>query len=103
MTPAPAEPVELHFAWSSPWGRVTATYRAAVLRDEAAGDRYVCRLTELAGVERSAPEAIDEDILRGLIGKCVRVPRQALNGITLPLKMSTLTGGLTRPYFFDEA
>jgi hypothetical protein len=63
----------------------------------------VCRLVELLLVDRSQPdEIVSDDALRGLIGKCVRVPREALNGSILALKIATLTGGLARPYFFDE-
>jgi hypothetical protein len=97
------EVVTLHFAWSPPSGRVQAAYRAKVLRREAEGDRCVCRLLELAGVERGGSgEEVSDAALRGLIGKCARVPGEALKGLTLPLKMATLAGGLTRPYFFDE-
>ena len=95
--------VTLSFAWSSPSGRVKAVYRAEVLRREVESDRCVCRLLELVGVERSgSSEEVSDAALRALIDKCVRVPGEALNGLTLPLKMATLTGGLTRPYFFDE-
>jgi len=53
----------------------------------------VCRLVELISVERSQPdEVVSDDALRSLIGKCVRAPREALNGSVL-----------ARPYFFDEA
>lgn len=93
--------VELRFVWSPPSGRVKATYRAEVMVFQAKGDRYLCRLAELIAVERSGDEPGDET-LRGLIGKYVRVPREALDGIALPLKMATLTGALARPYFFDE-
>ncbi len=97
------EVVTLHFAWSPSSGRVKAAYRAEVLRREAESDRCVCRLLELAGIGRSGSgEEVSDAALRGLIDKCVRVPGEALNGLTLPLKMATLSGGLTRPYFFDE-
>jgi hypothetical protein len=92
----------LHFAWSSSSGRVKAAYRAEVLNDQSDDDRFVCRLSELLAVERAGDTPGDE-ALRGLIGKHVRVPREALDGTTLPLKMATLTGGLSRPYFFDES
>ena len=123
MTIAPSEFVNLHFAWSPPSGRVKAAYRAEVIEYQAEGDRYVCRLVELIAIERggarvpqggftrdaglehvqkSRPgEEVSDDILRGLIGKRVRVPGEALSGMVLPLKMATLTGGLARPYFYD--
>jgi hypothetical protein len=93
----------IRFAWSAASGHVQATYRIDVLRYEPGGDRTVCRLVELISVERSQPdEGVSDDALCGLIGKCVRAPREALNGPILALKMTTLTGGLARPYFFDE-
>jgi hypothetical protein len=97
------ELIHLCFAWSTPAGRVKATYRAEVVSHAASADRYVCRLADLVAVERDAANhAVSDDVLRNLIGKCVRVPREALNGRTLPLKPATLSGGLSRPYFFDE-
>ncbi len=94
----------IRFAWSAASSHVRATYRIDVLRYEAGGDRYVCRLVELISVDRNQPdEVVSDDALRSLIGKCVRAPREALNGSILALKMATLTGGLARPYFFDEA
>ncbi|HET7089919.1 MAG TPA: hypothetical protein VFL17_14880 [Anaerolineae bacterium] len=94
----------IRFAWSAASGPVRATYRIDVLRYEPGGDRYVCRLVELVSVDRMQPdEAVSDDTLRSLTGKCVRVPREALNGSILPLKMTTLTGDLARSYFFDEA
>ena len=94
----------IRFAWSAASSHVRATYRIDVLRYESGGDRTVCRLVELISVDRSQPdEVVSDDALRSLIGKCVRAPREALNGSVLALKMTTLTGGLARPYFFDEA
>ena len=81
-----------------------ATFRAEVIQYEVDGDRYVCRLMELVAVERSgSSQAVSDERLRNLVGKYVRVPGEALNGAVLPLKMSTLSGGLARPYFFDAA
>jgi hypothetical protein len=94
--------VTLRFAWAPASGRVKAAYRSEVLRHEPDGDRYICRLAELIEIERSAAEEVGDDTLRGLIGKCVRVPGEALNGMTLPLKMFTLTEARARPYFFDS-
>jgi hypothetical protein len=99
---APAESVILRFAWSPAPERIRATYRAEVIQYEVDGDRYVCRLMELFTVERSGSgQAVSDERLRDLVGKYVRVPGEALNGDVLPLKMSTLTGDLARPYFFD--
>ena len=95
--------VLIHFAWSPPSGRVKAAYRVDVLEYQAKGDRYICRLVELASVERSGSgDEVNDERLRGLLGKCVRVPGEGLNGMVLPLKMATLDGTLSRPYFFDE-
>jgi hypothetical protein len=96
--------VDLHFAWSPRPERIQAVYRAEVIQYEVDGDRYVCRLMELVAVEGSASsQAVSDEWLRALVGKYVRVPGEALNGAVLPLKMSTLDGGLARPYFFDAA
>ena len=96
--------IDLHFAWSPPSGRIKATYRAEVIRYEPEGHRDVCRLIELVGIQRAGPaDEITDEMLRGLVGKCARVPHEALDSdVILPLKVSTLTGGLRRPYFFDE-
>jgi hypothetical protein len=94
---------DLHFAWSPATGIVRAAYRAEVERYEPKGDRFQCKLLELldsTGVQSDSeltPEMLDR-----LAGQHVLVPREALNGLTLRLKMTTLTGGLKRPYFFDE-
>jgi hypothetical protein len=81
-----------------------ASYRAEVIRYEPEGRRDVCRLSELVDVTRAGSgEEISDAMLRGLIGKLARVPHEALNSdLILPLKITTLTGGLRRPYFFDE-
>jgi len=93
---------DLQFAWSPPSGRVRATYRVDVLDYLPEGDRYVCRLVELIGIARTGSSGgVSDETLRGLLGKCVRVPREALNGITLHLKTATLDGSLRRPYFFS--
>ena len=92
----------VRFAWATPTGRVRADYRADVLQPQRGDDRFVCRLIELVAVERrGAGEGVDEDTLRGLVGKCVRVPREALDGRVLCLKSSTLDGSRARPYFFE--
>ena len=96
--------VALHFAWSPPSGRIKATYRAEVIRYEPEGQRVVCRLIELVEIERAEwGGEITDEMLRGLIGKCAHVPHEALlTEMILPLKVTTLTGGLRQPYFFDE-
>jgi len=96
--------VMVRFAWSPPSGRVMAAYRAEVIRHEPEGRREVCRLIELVEIQRDGSGSeISDDVLRGLIGQCARVPREALSrDMILPLKIATLTGGLRRPYFFNE-
>jgi len=106
------EQISLHFAWSPSTGLVRATYRAEVERYEPKGDRFQCKLLELiqagglqshqkTGIVPSGSE-LTRDMLDHLVGQHVLVPREALNGLTLRLKMTTLTGGLKRPYFFTE-
>jgi hypothetical protein len=112
MTFGPSEHVDLHFAWSPATGLVRATYRAEVERYEPKGDRFQCKLLELiqasglqshqkTGIVPSGSE-LTSDMIEHLVGQHVLVPREALNGLTLRLKMTTLTGGLKRPYFFTE-
>ena len=92
----------LRFGWSPSSGRVKATYRAEVIAHIVESERYLCRLVEMTGVERrGASDEVDDGVLRALIGKYVRVPREALDGLVLPLKMATLTETLVHPYFFD--
>ena len=94
---------DVHFTWSPSTGRVRATYRAEIEQYEPEGDRYLCKLIEL--VEASGIQSGSEltlEMLHGLVGKRLRVPQPALEGVALPLKMSTLTGGLRKPYFFDR-
>ena len=92
---------DLHFAWAPSSGMVRATYRAEIERYEPKGDRVQCKLIELLearGVQ--ADSELSPAMISNLIGQHVLVPHEALDGIILRLKMSTLTGGLKRPYFF---
>lgn len=64
--------------------------------------RAFCRLVALLEVE--IPPGVEDpvltsELLKALEGKRVRVPEEALQGLTLPLKRETLTGGLRIPYF----
>lgn len=93
----------LRFAWSPSTGMVCATYRVEVESYEPRGDRFQCQLLEL--VEASGVRSGSEltlAMLDGLVGQHVLVPREGLNGLVLRLKMTTLTGGLKRPYFFND-
>lgn len=94
----------LRFAWSPPAaGMVRATYRAEVGRYEPRGDRFQCKLLELietSGLQEGSD--LTREMLDQLVEQQVLVPHEALNGLTLRLKMTTLTGGLKRPYFFTE-
>ena len=109
----PGQQFALHFAWSPPSaGMVRATYRVEVERYEPKGDRFQCKLLELiqvSGLQSHQKTGIvppgselTRDMIEHLVGQRVLVPREALNGLTLRLKMTTLTGGLKRPYFFTE-
>jgi hypothetical protein len=98
----PGSQFPLRFAWSPSTGMVRATYRVEVERYEPRGDRFQCKLLEL--VEASGVQPGSEltlETLDGLVGQHVLVPREGLNGLSLRLKMTTLTGGLKRPYFFN--
>jgi hypothetical protein len=92
----------LRFAWSPSTGMVRATYRVEVESCEPRGDRFRCRLLEL--VEASGVRAgsdLTQEMLEQLVGQHVLVPREGLSGLILRLKMTTLTGGLKKPYFFN--
>lgn len=81
---------------------VRATYRVELESYEPRGDRFQCKLLEL--VEASGVRAdseLTQAMLDRLVGQHVLVPREGLNGLVLRLKMTTLTGGLKRPYFFN--
>jgi len=92
----------LCFAWSPSTGMVRATYRVEVGRYEPKGDRFLCKLLELIEVSGLQDGSeLTREMLDRLVGQSVLVPREGLNGLTLRLKMTTLTGGLKHPYFFD--
>ena len=92
----------LRLAWSPSTGMVRATFRVEVESYEPKGDRFQCKLLELveASGVRSGSE-LTQEMLDRLVGQHVFVPREGLNGLVLQLKMTTLTGGLKHPYFFD--
>ncbi len=82
---------------------VRATYRVEVGRYEPQGDRFLCKLLELIEVSGLQDGSeLTHEMLDRLVGQSVLAPREGLNGLTLHLKMTTLTGGLKRPYFFTE-
>jgi hypothetical protein len=93
----------LRFAWSPSTGMVRATYRVEVESYEPKGNRFQCKILELveASGVRSGSE-LTQEMLDGLVGQHVLVPREGLNGLMLRLKMTTLTGGLKKPYFFND-
>jgi hypothetical protein len=99
----PGTQLPLRFAWSPSTGMVRATYRVEVESYESQGDRFQCKLLEL--VEASGVQSdseLSQEMLDGLVGQHVLVPREGLNGLILRLKMTTLTGGLKKPYFFND-
>jgi hypothetical protein len=82
---------------------VRATYRVEVESYEPRGDRFQCKILEL--IEASGIRAgseLTQEMLDRLVGQHVLVPREALNGLILRLKLTTLTGGLKRPYFYND-
>lgn len=100
--PEQGDQTTLRFAWSPSTGMVHATYRIEVESYEPRGDRFQCKLLEL--VETSGirlGSELTQEMLDGLVGQHTLVPREGLNGLILRLKMTTLTGGLKRPYFFN--
>ncbi len=100
--PEQGDQTTLRFAWSPSTGMVRATYRVEVERYEPKGDRFQCQLLELVEASgiRSGSE-LTQQMLAELVGQRVLVPREGLNGLILRLKMTTLTGGLKKPYFFN--
>jgi hypothetical protein len=97
----PGSQLPLRFAWSPSTGMVQATYRIEVVSYEPRGDRFQGKIVELIEVSgiRSGSE-LTQEMLDRLVGQHVLVPREGLNGLILRLKMTTLTGGLKKPYFF---
>lgn len=95
--------VTLRFAWSQPSIRIKATFKAKALSHIVKSDRYLCKLIDLQRLEHKGPDDTNADSkIRDLVGKYVRVPQEALDGLVLPLKITTLTGKQLNPYFFDE-
>lgn len=93
---------DLHFAWAPSTGMVRATYRAEIERYEPKGDRFQCKLIELVNARGVKSDSeLTQAMLSNLIGQHVLVPREGVEGMILRLKMTTLTGGLKRPYFFN--
>ncbi len=99
----PERIVELQFSWRSIQGpRVAARFRAVVEEEDPVMRRVFCRLVTLLEVQ--IPPGVEDPVLtrerlQALEGKRVKVPEEALQGLTLPLKRETLTGGLRIPYF----
>jgi hypothetical protein len=93
----------IHFAWSPSTGMVRAAFRVEVEDYEPKGDRFQCRILELvdaSGIQSGSE--LTQEMLDRLVGQHVLVPREGLNGLVLRLKMTTLTGGLKKPYFFND-
>jgi len=100
--PDQCDQTTLRFAWSPSTGMVRATYRVEVESYEPRGDRFQCKLLELAEVSGvRADSELTQEMLDRLVGQHVTVPREGLDGLILRLKMTTLTGGLKKPYFFN--
>ena len=99
----PGDQLALLFAWSPTTGLVRASFRAEVERYEPKGDRFQCKLLELLEVHGlQTGSELTREMIDQLAGQRVLVPREALDGVRLQLKMTTLTGGLKKPYFFKE-
>jgi hypothetical protein len=97
----PGHQFDLHFAWAPSTGMVRATYRAEIERYEPKGDRFQCKLIELVEVNGIQSDSeLSQEMISNLIGQRVLVPREGVEGMILRLKMTTLTGGLKKPYFF---
>ncbi|HZY45494.1 MAG TPA: hypothetical protein VFF70_12165, partial [Anaerolineae bacterium] len=93
---------DLHLAWAPSTGMVRATYRAEIERYESKGDRFQCKLIELVAASGLQSDSeLTRAMISNLIGQHVLVPREGVEGMILRLKMTTLTGGLKRPYFFN--
>jgi hypothetical protein len=57
-------------------------------------------LVEASGIQSGSE--LTQEMLDRVVGLHVLVPREGLNGLILRLKMTTLTDGLKRPYFFND-
>lgn len=102
--PQPGETFPVQMSWRLPDGnRLQVTFEAEVETLEMAKNRMRCRLTRIQAASGTQPEEeVDPYYFRqvmDLIGKRALVPFEALKGIVLPLRLTTLTG--EHHYFFD--
>ncbi|MCS7350183.1 MAG: hypothetical protein RMM10_01525 [Anaerolineae bacterium] len=81
---------------------MAARFQAVIEGEDPVMRQVLCRLLTLLEVQ--IPPGVEDPVLtperlQTLEGKRVKVPEEALQGLTLPLKRETLTGGLRIPYF----
>ena len=87
----------VHFGWKLPDGRwVRATFGTEWIAYDEPKDRWLGILREVSGALDSVPLPV-ADSIRNLIDHWVYIPSEGRDGMTLPLKLSTLTG---KPRFF---
>ena len=94
---APASSTLVHFGWKLPDGHwVRATFATEWIAYDEPRDRWLGILREVSDALDSVPLPV-ADSIRSLIGHWVYIPSEGRDGMTLPLKLSTLTG---KPRFF---
>lgn len=93
--------MSVSFGWRLPGdARLRVTFAAEVVGYQADKDRWLIRLT---GPAPALDPGVPADIRRAienLPGQWVFVPNEARNGLTLPLKLETLTGRIR--YFYTD-
>lgn len=96
-----SDSIFVSFGWRLPGdARLKVTFSAEVVAYQADKDRWLIRLK---GPAPALDPRVPEDIRRAienLPDRWVFVPGEARNGLTLPLKLETLTGRIR--YFYTE-
>jgi aminoglycoside 3-N-acetyltransferase len=96
-----SETISVSFGWRLPDGQhLAVTFTARVVAYQEERDRWLIQLdTCQSALDSDLPKDIGAAI-RSLPGQWVYVPDVARSGLTLPLKLGTLTG---RPRYFHAA
>jgi hypothetical protein len=102
--PHPGDIFPVHMGWKLPDGnRLQVIFDAQVEVLEPDKNRMRCRVLRIQAATGTRPESeVDAFYFQqvmGLIGKRALIPFDALEGIVLPLRLTTLTG--EHDYFFD--
>ncbi len=93
--------MSVSFGWRLPGNvRLKVTFEAEVVAYQADKDRWLIRLKGPAPTLDPNVPADIQHAIAVLPGRWVFVPNEARNGLTLPLKLETLTGRIR--YFYTD-